>query len=72
MISNLWRTDWTQTNRHTETHIDTHTDRQKRKTERPKILSNDIFYFKTVIIGGYNKYAEKKVPMVLRNDVKKN
>ena len=27
-------------------------DRQKFKTEGPTILSNDIFYFKTVIIGG--------------------
>ena len=33
----------------------TRTDRRadkKVKTEEPKILSNDIFYFKTVIIGG--------------------
>ena len=28
-----------------------HTDR-KAKTEGPKILSNDIFYLQTVIIGG--------------------
>ena len=33
-------------------HTDTGTDRQKLKTEGPKILSNDIFYFRTVIIGG--------------------
>ena len=25
---------------------------RKVKTERPNILSNDIFYFKTVMIGG--------------------
>ena len=30
---------------------DTRTDK-KVKTEGPKILSNDIFYFKTVVIGG--------------------
>ena len=30
---------------------DTRTDK-KVKTEEPKILSNDIFYFKTVNIGG--------------------
>ena len=36
-----------------DSHTDsTHTDRQKVKTEGPLILSNDIFYFKTVIIGG--------------------
>ena len=32
-------------------HTDRHTDR-KVKTDGPKILSNDIFYLKTVIIGG--------------------
>ena len=37
------------TGRHTNGHRDT--DR-KVKTEGPKILSNDISYFKTVIIGG--------------------
>ena len=31
---------------------DRRTDRQKSKTDGPKILSNAIFYFKTVIIGG--------------------
>ena len=38
----------------TDRQMDRQTDRQteKLKTERPKILSNDIFYFKTVIIGG--------------------
>ena len=35
----------------TDTHTDTGTDR-KVKTEGPKILSNDIFYFKTVVFGG--------------------
>ena len=35
--------------RHTHTH--TGTDKSL-KTEGPKILSNDIFYFRTVIIGG--------------------
>ena len=35
----------------TQTHTDRRTDR-KVKTEGSKILSNDIFYFKTVIIGG--------------------
>ena len=31
----------------------THTGTDKSlKTEGPKILSNDIFYFRTVIIGG--------------------
>ena len=35
------------------TDTQTDTDRQKVKTEGPKILSNDIFYFNTVmIIGG--------------------
>ena len=38
-----------QTHRNTYRH--THTDK-KVKTEGPKILSNDVFYFKTVIIGG--------------------
>ena len=35
----------------TDTHTDTWTDKSL-KTEGPKILSNDIFYFRTVIIGG--------------------
>ena len=35
----------------TDTHTDTRTDKSL-KTEGPKILSNDIFYFRTVIIGG--------------------
>ena len=38
----------TQTDRQTHRHM----DRQKFKTEGPMILSIDIFYFKTVIIGG--------------------
>ena len=38
------------------------TDRQthgqtEKKTEGPKILSNDIFYFKTVIIGGPIRFS---------------
>ena len=36
---------------HTHTHTDTGTDKSL-KTEGPKILSNDIFYFRTMIIGG--------------------
>ena len=43
------------TDTHTDTqkhiHTDTWTDKSL-KTEGPKILSNDIFYFRTVIIGG--------------------
>ena len=39
------------TGRQTDTHTDTGTDKSL-KTEGPKILSNDIFYFMTVIIGG--------------------
>ena len=35
----------------TDRHTDTGTDKSL-KTEGPKILSNDIFYFRTVIIGG--------------------
>ena len=34
-------------------------DRQKLKTEGPKISSNYIFYFKTVIIGGPILHALK-------------
>ena len=37
--------------RQTDTHTHTGTDKSL-KTEGPKILSNDIFYFRTVIIGG--------------------
>ena len=40
----------TDTQNHGQT--DTRMDRQKLKTEGPKILSNDIFFFRTVIIGG--------------------
>ena len=36
----------------TDRQIDTQSTDKKIKTERPKTLSNDIFYFKTVIIGG--------------------
>ena len=39
------------THRHTHRHSDTCTDKSL-KTEGPMILSNDIFFFKTVIIGG--------------------
>ena len=39
------------TDRHTDRHTDTWTDKSL-KTEGPIILSNDIFYFRTVIIGG--------------------
>ena len=37
--------------RQTDTQADTGTDKSL-KTEGPKILSHDIFYFRTVIIGG--------------------
>ena len=37
----------TQTHRHTDTWTD-----KTLKTEGPRILSNDIFFFKKVIIGG--------------------
>ena len=37
--------------RQTQRHTDTGTDKGL-KTEGPKILSNDIFYFRTMIIGG--------------------
>ena len=37
--------------RHTDTHTHTGTDKSL-KTEGPKILSNYIFYFRTVIFGG--------------------
>ena len=57
-----------QTDRLTEIHTDRQTERQthawpdkKVKTEGPKILSNDIFYFRTVIIDGpkrKNKQAQ--------------
>ena len=40
-----------QTDRQTDRHTDTWTDKSL-KTEGPMILSNDIFFFKTVIIGG--------------------
>ena len=48
--SNLWRTECGQTDTHTS-QKQTQTDK-KLKTEGTKILSNDIFYPKTVIIGG--------------------
>ena len=40
-----------QTNTQTHRHTDTGTHKSL-KTEGPKILANDIFYFRTVIIGG--------------------
>ena len=43
------------TDTHTDTQSHRHTDTgagKSLKTEGPKILSNDIFYFRTVIIGG--------------------
>ena len=43
------------TDRQTDRHTDTWTDKSL-KTEGPKILSNDIFYFRTVIIGGPIQY----------------
>ena len=39
-----------QTNRRTDRQTQGQT--KVKKTEGPKILSNDIFYFRTVIIGG--------------------
>ena len=39
------------TDGHTDTQTDTGTDKSL-KTEGPKILSNYIFYLKSVIIGG--------------------
>ena len=39
------------TDRQTDRHTDTGTDKSL-KTEGPKILSNNIFFFRTVIIGG--------------------
>ena len=47
-----------QTDGQTDTHTDTWTDKSL-KTEGPKILSNDIFYFRTVIIGGPIAYHGK-------------
>ena len=46
MLSKLWHTEPGQTH-------DTRTDR-RLKTEGHKILSNDVFYFSTVIIGRLN------------------
>ena len=41
---------------------DTHTRTDKSlKTEEPKILSNDIFYFRTVIIGGPTNKNQLKI-----------
>ena len=39
------------TDRHTYTQTDTWTDKSL-KTEGPKFMSNDIFYIRTMIIGG--------------------
>ena len=50
--------------RHTKRHTDTGTD-ESLKTEGPKILSNDIFYFRTVIIGGPTTEAQKKINRLL-------
>ena len=44
-----------QTHRHTDRDTDTWTDKSL-KTEGPKILSNDIFHFRTVIIGGPTRH----------------
>ena len=49
MSSKLWPTERGQTD--TQTHT-TRMDRQKVKTEGPMIFLNDIFYFKTMTIGG--------------------
>ena len=56
--SKLWRTAC----RQTETR-QTHGRRRDKsaKTEGPKILSNYIFYFKTVIIGGPIKQVQLRV-----------
>ena len=52
----------------TDGHTDTQTHRQtdtgtdkSLKTEGPKILSNDIFYFRTVIIGGPTNKNQLKI-----------
>ena len=57
MWSKLWPTERGQTHRHTPHAL---TDK-KVKTEGPKILSNDIFYFRTVIIGGPINYKHKNI-----------
>ena len=44
----------TDTHRHTDTGTD-----KSLKTEGPKILSNDIFYFRTMIFGGPIKKSHK-------------
>ena len=41
-----------QTHRQTHTQTHGHMDSKSLKTEGPMILSIDIFYFRTVIIGG--------------------
>ena len=46
----------TQTDRQTDRQTHRHMDRQNLKTEGPKILSNDIFKFRTVIIAGQNMF----------------
>ena len=63
MQSKQWRTERGQTNRHTDTR---HMDRQKVKTEGLMILSNDIFYFKTVIIGGPKNVLDRDYRVVHR------
>ena len=49
-----------------------HTDRQQVKTEVLKNLSNDIFYFKTVIIDGPTKsihYIYSRTPLYSTSNV---
>ena len=41
---------------------------KKVKTEGPMILSNDIFYFKTVIIGGPKYVINYKKNYILTNE----
>ena len=50
----------TAADRRTHRHTDTGTDKSL-KTEGPKILSNDIFYFRTVIIGGPTNKNQLKI-----------
>ena len=48
-----------------QTHRQTHARTDKRvKTERHMILSNDIFWFKTVIIGGPNIMVQNEISVL--------
>ena len=54
--SKLWRTACAQTDGQTDGRTD-----KSLKTEGPMLLSIDIFYFKTVIIGGPIYYTTKSL-----------